>query len=134
MRFGARGFAAGRSRAKRARGSAPRTHGGFKGASAPLKPSKKRVKHRERAHDPLIGDALKQFYRLVHPDLLGRYPELREVNERSLGSLMGLLDDLKTASNDGEYPPARTEELLFYVRTDQVRGPARQPARQRPRR
>ena len=59
---------------------------------------------------------LRQFYKKVHPDLFGRFPELKEANEESLQVLMSVLETIK--SNNAEYVPVRTEKVYFYVRTD----------------
>ena len=53
----------------------------------------------------------------VHPDLFGRWPELKEKNEYAVRQLMGILDDAKS-SESGSFVAARTVNVEFYVRTD----------------
>jgi hypothetical protein len=54
--------------------------------------------------------------RQVHPDLFGRYPELKVKNEFAVRQLMGILDDVKSNEN-GAYVAARTADVEFFVRT-----------------
>ncbi len=58
-----------------------------------------------------VSNALRPFYFLVHPDLFGRFPEERAVNERSLKTLRSYVDSMVA---DRVVPqPAR---LKFYLR------------------
>jgi hypothetical protein len=49
-----------------------------------------------------LKDVLKQFLKKVHPDLFGRFPDLRAKNEYAVRQLMGILDDAKN-SESGTY-------------------------------
>lgn len=82
------------------------------------KKRKNKYKHKPSADDPYLKDVLRQFYKKVHPDLFGRYPELKESNEVNLQALMSLLDYMK--SNNSEFVPVKTEKLHFFVRTDKA--------------
>ncbi len=72
---------------------------------------------RAKATDPELRFVLRQFLRLVHPDLFGAFPELRETNERSMQRLMGVLAHAKSGEHEAHMPPVR-EELVFFLRTD----------------
>jgi hypothetical protein len=52
----------------------------------------------------------------VHPDLFGRFPELRNKNEHALRQLMGILDDAKS-SETGSFVAPRRVDVEFFVRT-----------------
>ena len=53
-----------------------------------------------------LSTALRPFYFLVHPDLFGKYPEIRSINENSLKNLQSylqLVNQEKTKTKRGKY-------------------------------
>lgn len=59
-----------------------------------------------------IATALRPFYFVVHPDLFGRHPEQRSINEESLKHLSAHLE----ASQHQRQPSSSPKTLSFYVR------------------
>ncbi|KAI8422590.1 hypothetical protein MSG28_006378 [Choristoneura fumiferana] len=57
-----------------------------------------------------VSTALRPFYFSVHPDLFGKYPEQRKVNENSLQQLSALIE-AQQSSRRMSIPP-----LPFYLR------------------
>lgn len=58
--------------------------------------------------------ALRPFYFAVHPDLFGRYPEVRQTNENSLKVFNGYLDELYLRRPQRH---VKSIELKFYLRS-----------------
>ncbi|XP_053693984.1 T-cell activation inhibitor, mitochondrial [Sabethes cyaneus] len=61
-----------------------------------------------------VATALRPFYFAVHPDLFGRYPQQRQVNEDSLKLLSAHLESLLSQRR---ILPSTPKMLPFYVRT-----------------
>lgn len=60
--------------------------------------------------------ALRSFYFAVHPDLFGRFPDIRMNNENSLKLFNGYLDELYEARTTDR--PLKPVKLKFYLRTN----------------
>ncbi|XP_058452037.1 T-cell activation inhibitor, mitochondrial [Malaya genurostris] len=60
-----------------------------------------------------MATALRPFYFAVHPDLFGRYPEQRRVNEDSLKLLSAHLESLLSQR---QVLPSTPKQLPFYIR------------------
>ncbi|XP_058120696.1 T-cell activation inhibitor, mitochondrial [Anopheles ziemanni] len=60
-----------------------------------------------------VATALRPFYFAVHPDLFGRYPQQRQVNEDSLKLLSAHLESLL---NQQRILPTTPRSLPFYIR------------------
>ncbi len=60
-----------------------------------------------------VSTALRPFYFLVHPDLFGRFPDEREVNEKSLKTLRAYVDGL--VAYDGQRRPGPAK-VKFYIK------------------
>nr|XP_040234454.2 T-cell activation inhibitor, mitochondrial [Anopheles coluzzii] len=60
-----------------------------------------------------VATALRPFYFAVHPDLFGRYPQQRQVNEDSLKLLSAHLESLLTQKR---ILPSTPRALPFYIR------------------
>lgn len=57
-----------------------------------------------------VSTALRPFYFSVHPDLFGKYPEQRKINENSLQQLSALIEAQQSSRN------MSIPELSFYLR------------------
>lgn len=57
-----------------------------------------------------VSTALRPFYFSVHPDLFGKYPEQRKINESSLQQLSALLEAQQSSKRMPMQP------LPFYLR------------------
>ncbi|CAK4383809.1 unnamed protein product [Aphanomyces euteiches] len=64
---------------------------------------------------PPIKETLRKLYLRTHPDLFGQYPKEQQANTESYKELMGILDAI--ANIRGEFPPAKTLNLPFYLTT-----------------
>ncbi|KAF0718659.1 Aste57867_1555 [Aphanomyces stellatus] len=64
---------------------------------------------------PPIKETLRKLYLRTHPDLFGQYPTEQNANTESYKELMGILDAI--ANVRGEFPPAKTLTLPFYLTT-----------------
>ena len=60
-----------------------------------------------------LQTALRPFFFMVHPDLFGKYPEQRAINEHSLQILSQSLESLQKLSR---FPPQSPKSLPFYLR------------------
>ena len=69
--------------------------------------------HLRRISSSEIATALRPFYFAVHPDLFGRHPEQRSVNEESLKHLSAHLEHCLQRRQINETAP---KVLHFYVR------------------
>lgn len=66
------------------------------------------------AQVPLLKDTLRKLYLRTHPDLFGQYPAQQQQNEASYKELLGILDSIE---KHNEFPPAKTLELPFFLKT-----------------
>ncbi|VVC95588.1 unnamed protein product [Leptidea sinapis] len=57
-----------------------------------------------------VSTALRPFYFSVHPDLFGKYPEQRKINEHSLQQLSALIEAQQCSRN------ITVPNLPFYLR------------------
>ncbi|RHY46693.1 hypothetical protein DYB30_010098, partial [Aphanomyces astaci] len=64
---------------------------------------------------PPIKETLRKLYLRTHPDLFGQFPKEQHTNTESYKELMGILDAI--ANIRGEFPPAKTLSLPFYLTT-----------------
>lgn len=67
-----------------------------------------------------VSTALRPFYFFVHPDLFGKYPEQRKVNENSLKHLSALLEaqrDSRQRDSSLQIP-----SLTFYLRNEKLQN------------
>ena len=62
-----------------------------------------------------ITTALRPFYFLVHPDLFGRFPKERTINENSIQTLKCFVDDIAKQTGG-----TRSTTLKFYLRPPNV--------------
>eukprot|EP00123_Amoebidium_parasiticum_P020675 comp54452_c0_seq1/m.47760 comp54452_c0_seq1/g.47760 ORF comp54452_c0_seq1/g.47760 comp54452_c0_seq1/m.47760 type:complete len:194 (-) comp54452_c0_seq1:391-972(-) len=74
---------------------------------------------------------LRKFWFKVHPDLLGRHPDKRSLNEKSLAELNAFVHELEhTKRQRGEgtapFPRAQKLNLEFSVAKDALRGEDRE--------
>eukprot|EP00298_Acanthocystis_sp_HF-20_P004277 c14620_g1_i1.p1 GENE.c14620_g1_i1~~c14620_g1_i1.p1 ORF type:complete len:213 (-),score=57.90 c14620_g1_i1:28-666(-) len=77
-------------------------------------------KSKSKVKLPLLSEVIRNFVRLVHPDRFANYPELHDVNQRSLMALNEFIQHIKTkVDDDHRYPAAAHQELTFYVTTEQ---------------
>lgn len=79
-------------------------------------PRARKFKMKPKPSDPMLKDVLRQFYKKVHPDLFGRFPELRAKNEEALQTLTGVLEMAK--SSNKEYVEPVNHDLEFFLRGD----------------
>jgi hypothetical protein len=65
---------------------------------------------------PPLKETLRKLFLRTHPDLFGQFPVEQASNTESYKELMGILDAI--SNTRGEYPPARTLQLPFFLTTD----------------
>lgn len=61
---------------------------------------------------PLVSAVMKKLYMMVHPDRFHTQPALAEANNTAFQQLSGFFTSIE---KDTEFPPARRQELAFYV-------------------
>lgn len=64
---------------------------------------------------PPLKQVMRQFVRLVHPDLFAQYPKEREVNQKSLTELMTFIETWRKRPTGKKLGKTHTQTINFYL-------------------
>lgn len=67
---------------------------------------------------PLLSYTLRQFIRLVHPDLYANSPVQQQINSHNMQLLMNIFNDIKSNDANTPYPVSGHYTLTFYIRNE----------------